>query len=525
MLNERKPRKRICYVPIPGGVASFLLFAGIFFTACQSRQFNIFDEESQSRSASPTGTAAPSATPAAALGHARDKVIVQLFDWPFREITAEMAELARLGYGRIHVSPPQLSIARKEWWGRYQPVDYRVIEGPLGNEDEFKEMNAAADKHGIDIIVDVVFNHMANPDMHNHDSEITSAPEVLDYPGAALLAKYGLPGPLFDATAFHDGFCTRNYSDRNQVLNGRLCGKPQDKGLPDLDHTKDFVVKAQKEYLARLRGYSVDGFRIDAVKHMPPAAISKVFDPADFPADMLLFGEIIADVNSFDDDLEPYLRDTRLAYYDFPLLTTLRGAFAFGGSLKTLVDPVGAKGALADDRAITFVANHDMPQNGATFAHLFLYPRQNRVRLASEPAPDRRDEALAYAFLFARKDGVPYVYSDRGMAGGLQTDDYKNEHRRSDLAAMIAFRKAVVGTPQALVWESPETLGLARGDSAFAFINKSGLPFTKTTLDLPGLKAGTYTDLLSGNTVRVAAGKVKTFEIAARSAALFVLKK
>src|SRR4051812_27499196 len=70
-------------------------------------------------------------------------VIVQLFNWKFTEITAALPKLHAIGYSHIHVSPPQKSNERVwQWWGRYQPIDFSVIAGPLGSEAEFRKMNA-----------------------------------------------------------------------------------------------------------------------------------------------------------------------------------------------------------------------------------------------------------------------------------------------------------------------------------------------------------------------------------------------
>src|SRR4051812_44768719 len=69
-------------------------------------------------------------------------VIVQLFNWPFRAITRAMPQLRAAGYSHVLVSPPQRSNERvREWWGRYQPIDFSVIAGPLGTEAEFRAMN------------------------------------------------------------------------------------------------------------------------------------------------------------------------------------------------------------------------------------------------------------------------------------------------------------------------------------------------------------------------------------------------
>src|SRR5262249_13675988 len=91
---------------------------------------------------------------------AQRNVIVQLFNWRFTEIAQVMPRLRELGYSHIHVSPPQQSNERVwQWWGRYQPIDFSVINGPLGTESEFQAMNETAHRHGMQIIVDVVFNH------------------------------------------------------------------------------------------------------------------------------------------------------------------------------------------------------------------------------------------------------------------------------------------------------------------------------------------------------------------------------
>jgi len=62
-------------------------------------------------------------------------VIVQLFNWRFNDIREVIPRLRQLGYSHVHVSPPQKSNERVwQWWGRYQPVDFSKIEGPLGSE-------------------------------------------------------------------------------------------------------------------------------------------------------------------------------------------------------------------------------------------------------------------------------------------------------------------------------------------------------------------------------------------------------
>src|SRR5438552_17413806 len=110
---------------------------------------------------------------------ARRNVMVQLFNWKFKEIEQVLPKLKQLGYSHVHVSPPQKSNEKVwQWWGRYQPIDFSVISGPLGSEDDFKKMNEAADSNGVNIVVDIVLNHtidvteMPEPDFVTFNNDV-----------------------------------------------------------------------------------------------------------------------------------------------------------------------------------------------------------------------------------------------------------------------------------------------------------------------------------------------------------------
>lgn len=49
-----------------------------------------------------------------------------------------------------------------EWWSRYQPVSY-TLQSRSGSEQDFVSMVRTCTDHGVNIVVDVVINHMANP--------------------------------------------------------------------------------------------------------------------------------------------------------------------------------------------------------------------------------------------------------------------------------------------------------------------------------------------------------------------------
>jgi alpha-amylase len=421
-------------------------------------------------------------------------VIVQLFNWPFAKIKAEIPQLAEAGYGQILVSPPNLSIQSDQWWGRYQPVDYRLIAGPLGNEFDFRSMIQEAHRHGMKIIVDVVLNHTAN-----ESSTLPSEAQQLNQ-------KFG---PLFTADDYHPAFCISNYNDAYQVRNGRLCGGPGDKGLPDLNQRSPRVLKVQREFLKTLHDMGADGYRLDAVKHMEPGYFKELLTP-DLVQGKFIFGEIIADQSSYDRDMSPYMNETSMAFYDFPLRSTIQQAFAFGGSLGSLLDPgiVAAKKALPSARSVAFVINHDIPNNDG-FRSMILDPV---------------DEQLAYAYLMGRAEGIPFVFSDLGKAGGggIRDDRWAYAHRSAGLKAMIAFHNKLRGQDMKVLHRDDCRLVFQRGDKGLVGINKCGETFTFPVPAL-GRTGQTLLDVLSQTRMNLSGGSVD-LRIPARTAVMILIQ-
>jgi alpha-amylase len=373
-------------------------------------------------------------------------------------------------------------------------------------------------------VVDIVLNHMAN---------FGSAYNLVYPPPAAERRRiYGksypqLNEPLFVPEDFHDPFCIQNYGNAQEVRDGRLCGGGGDSGLPDLKQTgvdhltaNPKVLSVQRAFLQRLLEMGVAGFRLDAIKHMEPQYLAALLKG--MPDNLLIFGESIAEPNraSWAANLEPYMQlGLPMKYYDFPLVNTMRDALSFGGDLRALEgDPEDQLKAIWGPLAVTFVVNHDIPQN--PMPHLFVGKCNESDRYG-----DPENEMLAYAFILSRQHGLPYVYSDRGVAGndGVPTDAYKNMHSRCELVRMIQFHTLVEEFPEQQVYGSTNQLLLKRGRVAVAAINKSGENWESAQVGtVADLLDGRYINILTGASVWVSGGVFPAFTVAPRSGAMFV---
>ncbi|ELA7882473.1 alpha-amylase family protein [Vibrio parahaemolyticus] len=394
-------------------------------------------------------------------------VILHAFDWKYADIAQRANEIHELGYGSVLVSPPMKSAHDERWWQRYQPQDYRVIDNALGDTQDFIYMVRELERVGVLVYADVVFNHMANEAHLRRD---------LQYPRQDVLDQYrqnehkyqslklfgDLSKPLFTEEDFVEAFGIKDWKDKWQVQNGRITGGPTDPGLPTL-RVCEHVVEQQRAYLKALKAIGVKGFRIDAAKHMTLEHLKRVWTD-DITQDVHIFGEIITDGGATEEEyqlfLEPYLQETRLGAYDFPLFSTIFKAFSKKGSFKSLIDPYCFGQALSNGRAITFVVTHDIPNNDV-FLDLIM---------------DEEDEWIAYAYILGRDGGVPLVYTDLDTSGIKNKNGkprWKDAWNDPRMAKMIAFHNVTHGESMTVLEGNDDMLVLKRGEKGIVVLNKS----------------------------------------------------
>ncbi len=386
-------------------------------------------------------------------------VTLHAFNWRYTDIIDNLDSIKEAGYGAILIPPPLYSEPNgDQWWQRYQPKDYRVLLSHLGGKRDLERLIAACHQGTpkLHVYADLVINHMANEDRIDH----------LDFPGEAELERYqqqqdvyeenrlygDLTQHLFSWFNFNNAGDITNWSDRGSVQYQNLSG------LPDLKDS-DWVLQQQTEMVGALVKMGFDGFRLDAIKHMTERMIDNLADNPQFQK-QFWFGEVLTGSDHDEDTfLDPFLRETWISAYDFPLFQTIREAFGFGGSLRSLAKSQHQDNALPWNRAVTFVVNHDIPHNDG-FRFWLLEPQ---------------DEHLAHAYILGRDGGVPLIYSDHNESHYEQDRDrWLDLYKRPDIKAMIEFHNAVAGQPMAILYETDVLLVFRRGETGIVAINKSG---------------------------------------------------
>ncbi len=435
--------------------------------------------------------------------------VAQLFDWPFRDVTRELCSLRADGYSHVHVSPPELSNGGP-WWGRYQPLDLRVIDGPLGNEADFKAMTAEAKRCGISIVADLVLNHAANLGLN--ESELFYPPGC----DRSLPVSSSERACIWKPEHFNREECVRDWGNHCAVLYGRICGGNGDRGLPDLAtghcetggrldiQSRNYnpeVLRAAQRFIIKLADLGVTGIRLDAAKHMHPAFIEDLLSQEVRSRIDWAYGEIIAD-RAEEPSMRSYMHIRDLDFMDFALTRSMMEAFSFSGSLANLRNASANGRALPPDMSVAFVTQHDVWGNESGLGYRW------------GDANAHQDELLGHIFITGRAEGIPYIYSE--LADRSQSKTYRPNngnyvlfHKRPEVRAMMRFHGRMLGTALRWAWEDQNHLAFARGDKGFVAINKSGSEWSLSNVNLL-IADGQYEDLLSGNTINVRNGRTQS---------------
>jgi alpha-amylase len=283
--------------------------------------------------------------------------------------------------------------------------------------------------------------------------------------------------------------CTTTVSDYTNRANVQNCELV---GLADLDTGEEHVRATIAGYLNDLLSLGVDGFRIDAAKHMPETDLanikSRLTNPGVYWKQEAIYGagEAVSpseytgtgDVQEFryGRSLKDVFNSQKLAY-----LKNFGEGWGFMPSATTAV----------------FVDNHDTERGGDTLNY-----------------KDGANYTLANVFMLAYPYGAPdinsgYEWSDadagppnNGAVTACWQDGWKCQHAWPEIESMVAFRNATSGQSLTNWWDDGnDAIGFGRGSKGYVAINHESSSLTETYQT--SLAAGTYCNVQNNTSVTV----------------------
>ncbi|KAL4880730.1 glycoside hydrolase superfamily [Aspergillus karnatakaensis] len=275
-----------------------------------------------------------------------------------------------MGFTAIWITPiteqiPEVTADGTGFHGYWQKNIYG-IDSNLGTADDIRALSQALHDRGMYFMLDVVANHMA-------------------YAGPGASTDFSIFTPFNSASYFHSYCAINNYDDQWQVENCYLGSNAA--SLTDLNTQSSEVRGIWYDWVEDIvANYSVDGLRIDTVKH-----VEKDFWPGYVEAaGVYSVGEIFDGDPAYTCDYQNYMDGV----LNYPVYYPLREAFtSSSGSMSNLYNMINTVASECRDPTLlgNFIENHDSPR----------FPSYTQ---------DLSQAKNVLAFLFL-SDGIPIIYA------------------------------------------------------------------------------------------------------------------
>jgi len=299
----------------------------------------------------------------------------------FAGIQQQMAYLAGMGVTAIWISPPVDNIDKSTAaagsppsapYHGYWAHDMMCLEEHFGDATNpcdwtaFDNMVTAAHQNGIRIIVDFAAND-TNPYDAGEQGQLLN--------GGKPFASY-INDPPAPGNFFHHNPTVTDFTDFYQLQYYTL------DDLADLNQDHPAVDSYLKNAVLQFMNHKVDGFRLDAVKHVTWGWEYSLANVAFTASPTFLFGEWNQGGTS--DPVYPashkFANHSGIALLDFPLANAFRDVFGSpnGGDFHEIDSTLTteANDFASPNDLVTFFDSHDLPRL------LSVYNNQNRVNEA-----------------------------------------------------------------------------------------------------------------------------------------------
>ena len=427
-------------------------------------------------------------------------VTANLWEWNWNSIAqACTQQLGPAGYGAVQVAPPEESISLPSssdgshpWWEVYQPVSYGLTSR-MGTRAQFSSMVTACHNAGVRVYADAVINHTAG----DANTFTTGYGGSTFSPGG-----YSYPAVPYSYDDFHhpnDGYCNDadgqidDWNNAAEVQNCELLG------LSDLKTQSSTVRSKIAGYLNDLISLGVDGFRVDAAKHIAQDDFSQIRSmlhtttasgTAPYIAQEIMPGG--------SGSLAPSAFTSNGDVIGFSYADGLKAQFN-AGTLSNLAGIPSWNLDATSAQTYAMVTNHDTERDGSTLRY-----------------QDGSKYLLADYFLLAYPYGKPVVYdgftfstSATGQSppaasnGSISDTNCSNgawqcSTQSTAIKGMVAWHNAVRSVTGVADFTSTSSsvIGFHRGALGWIGLNDSG---SASTASYPtGLPDGSYCDRITG---------------------------
>ena len=435
---------------------------------------------------------APTAAHAATAPDGGD-VIANLFEWNWNSVGAECTNvLGPKGYGAVEVAPPQDSIrlnqASHSWWEVYQPVGYD-LNSRMGTAAQFAAMVTTCHNAGVKVYADAVLNHMAGANNTTTDS----------YGGDTYnTSTFSYSEPGYTSADFHSSPANCPNSDMSiQDWNNQT--QVQDCDLDDLEDLATetgHVRSTEAGYLNSLIAVGVDGFRMDAAKHIAQADMAAILAQVNNTtwtgSRPYVYQEVIP--GSSNSALQPSAFESNGSVIEFTYAQDLKTQFT--GDIANLKSFGQSWGLEPPSASTSMVTNQDTERDGSTLNYKSgaSYILANLFELAWG-----YDVPQVYSsFTWVNSDDSPpsdangFVSNTDCSNGWFCTDENQG------VANMVGWHNAVAGQSVGNWYDDGSNLiAFSRGNRGWIAINNESS--AKTITVETGLAAGSYCDVIHGN--------------------------
>jgi alpha-amylase len=366
-----------------------------------------------------------------------------------------------------------MPVAQSPSYHGYDVTDYEQIESDYGTNEDFKQLVSEAHERGIAVIVDMVLNHTSSEHPWFKDALTPGSEHDSWYVWSNTLPGYNGP---WGQPVWNKGGDRYYYS----VFYG---------GMPDLNYTNPDVTEMMYGVADFwLKDMGVDGFRLDAVKHIIEDGTAQQNTPQTFEwldtwqthlksvkADVFTVGE----VQNSSDIASQYVPDSVDTVFEFDLAALMVDAARKGkrGRLPTIQQLV--LDSYEPGQYSAFLTNHD----------------QNRVM--SELIRDFNKSKVA-ASLLLTQPGVPFIYygEEIGMIGLKPDECLRTMFQWDDTKLEPAFMQG----KNCKTNETAANVAIETDDSASLLSHYRNLIHFRA--EHPAMQTGNMT-LLEGSTSRV----------------------